>query len=153
MEMGTVQPEHKKLEKLAGSWIAEETLAPSPWGPGGPAVGKIDARVGLGGFYVIADYTQEKDGKINYQGHGIYGYDPKSHRYTMHWFDNMGMCTVEATYGAWEGDKLVFQGQSEQGHGRYTYTFLGDGRYEFMLEGSQDGRNWSQFMEGTYKRK
>ena len=155
MDMGmTVQEQHKRLEKLAGSWIAEETLAPSPWDPkGGPAVGKIEARIGIGGFFLVLDYVQERNERVTYQGHGVYGYDPKKQRWTMHWFDSMGGCSEQASLGVWDGDKLVFQGQSEQGHGRYTYTFLGEGRYKFTLEGSMDGKNWSQFMEGNYRRK
>ena len=149
-----VQEQHRRFEKLAGSWIAEETLAPSPWdAKGGSAVGKIEARIGLGGFFLLADYVQERDGKVTYQGHGVYGYDAKNQRFTMHWFDNMGGSAEQPSYGAWDGDRLVFQSQSEQGHGRYTYTFLGEGRYRFTLEGSTDGKSWSQFMEGNYRRK
>ena len=55
--------------------------------------------------------------------------------------------------GIWEGDKLTFQSQSEMGHGRYTYTFLADGRLNFKLENSMDSKNWTLFMEGNYRKK
>ena len=154
MEMPNVQEQHRRLEKLAGSWVGEETLSPSPWDPkGGPAMGKIEARVGLDGFFLISDYVQERNGKVSYRGHGVYGYDQKQGRWTMHWFDNMGMGCTGVALGIWEGDKLIFQSQGEMGHGRFTYTFLADGRHNFKLENSMDGKNWQLFMEGNYRRK
>jgi hypothetical protein len=39
------------------------------------------------------------------------------------------------------------------GHGRYIYTFEGDGRYAFSIEQSQDAKTWTTFMESTWRRK
>src|SRR5713226_4309823 len=68
--------QHRKLEKLAGTWVGEEKMYPGPWDPkGGKAKSRQTARVDLDGFFVITDYQQERDGKTSYRGHGVYGYD------------------------------------------------------------------------------
>src|SRR4030095_8583695 len=54
MEMGmpTVQEQHKKLQTLAGTWTGEEKMHPSPWDPeGGMALGKVNNRIDLDGFF------------------------------------------------------------------------------------------------------
>jgi hypothetical protein len=91
MEMPKPTTHHGKLEKLAGTWVGEEKMNPSPWDPkGGAARGVMEARMDLDGFYLVGDYRQERDGKVTYRGHGVYGYDAKKGDYTMYWFDAMG---------------------------------------------------------------
>src|SRR5215475_13691921 len=34
------------------------------------------------------------------------------------------------------------------GYGRYVYEFEKDGPYRFLMENSQDGKQWARFMEG-----
>ena len=97
-EMPKPTEKHAKLQSLAGTWVGEETMYPSPWDPkGGPALGRTESRLDLDGFYLLSDYTQERGGRTSYKGHGVFGYDPGSGSYTMHWFDSMGFpCTVPA---------------------------------------------------------
>ncbi len=154
MEMPKPQPQHEKLRELAGTWTGEETMFPSPWDPkGGKATGRIDARVGLDGFFVIGDYVQERDGHPSYRGHGIFGWDPGQKCYTMHWFDSMGSPCNEPMKGTWEGSRLVFQAKGPMGHGRITYDFEKGGRYRFTMENSQDGKQWTKFLESVWTRK
>ena len=156
MTMPHVVEQHHKFRSLAGKWVGEETINPTPWDPkGGTAVGRVESRVGLGGFFLISEYAQERDGKVCYEGHGVYGWDAKEQCYTMHWFDSMsgGNCSAPAAKGTWEGNTLTFQNQSEMGYGRYSYLFEGDGRYTFRMDQSQDGKQWVNFMEGKYTRK
>ncbi len=61
MDMPKPTKEHQKLSELAGTWEGEETLAPSPWGPGGKARGKMTHRMDLDGFFLVQDYIEEKD--------------------------------------------------------------------------------------------
>ncbi|HEV8374818.1 MAG TPA: DUF1579 family protein [Candidatus Polarisedimenticolia bacterium] len=154
MEMPKVTEHHAKLKDLAGTWVAEEQISPSPWDPeGGPAVGKATARVDVDGFFLLMDYVQERGGKVSYRGHGVYGWDAKEKCYTMHWFDSFGMPLVGPARGTWEGNRLMFQNNTPMGQGRYIYEFEGDGRYRFKIENSPDGNNWTTFMEGRYTRK
>ena len=87
-KMPVVTEEHKRMSRLAGSWVGEDALSPSPWLPqGAKAVGRMTARMALGGFHLIIDWTQERGGKVNFEGHGVLGWDPRGQCYTMHWFD------------------------------------------------------------------
>jgi hypothetical protein len=145
--------EHRKLEKFAGTWTGEETIQPSPWDPkGGKAKSKQTARMDLDGFWVIIDYQQEREGKVSYRGHGVYGYDPNRKQYAMFWFDSIGMVGAEPAWGKWEGDTLTFESKSPMGWGRYTYKFKTDGSQEFRIDNSPDGKNWKPFLEGKYRK-
>jgi len=153
MDMPKPQEQHRKLQALAGSWSGEETIHPSPWDPkGGPAKGRIEARMELGGFFLITDYVEERGGQVGYRGHGVFGYDAAEKCYTMHWFDSMGSPCPAPARGVWEGDRLTFQQRSPMGHARYTYTLEGEGRYSFRIENSQDGERWTPMMDGRYTR-
>jgi len=147
--------QHRKLQALAGEWSGEETIHPSPWdAKGRKATSKTRARMDLGGFFLIADYEQHgPDGTVCYAGHGVYGWDPKAEKYTMHWFDVWGMDPGAPMLGTWEGKTLRFDHKHERGYNRYIYVFEADGRYAFRIEMSQDGKNWAPFIDGTYQRK
>ena len=145
--------EHRKLEWLAGTWVGEEKMYPGPWDPkGGTAKSRQTGRVDLDGFFIIVDYQQERDGKINYRGHGVYGYDPNRKQYAMFWFDSMGPVSAEPAWGKWEGDSLTFESKSPMGHGRYIYKFNTDGSYAFRMENSQDGKSWKPFLDAKFRR-
>jgi hypothetical protein len=81
MEMPKPTEEHRKLHVLAGDWVGDEKLSPSPWGPGGPAVGRYRGRVDMDGFFVVQDYVEEKDGRTVFRGHGVFGYDAQAKEY------------------------------------------------------------------------
>jgi hypothetical protein len=146
--------EHKKLHVLAGSWEGEEKISPSPWGPGGPAVGRFEGRVAVDGFYVVNDYVEEKDGRVVFRGHSVFGWDAAEKTYTWYWFDSMGMVPPAPSRGRWEGDTLTFASSFPQGQGRYTYRFEGSTAYTFTLQNSFDGgKTWNTVMEGRYRKK
>jgi hypothetical protein len=153
---GMPQPteSHKKLHRLAGTWVGEETLHPSPWGPGGKATGRSTIRVDVDGFFVIQDYTEEQDGRVNYRGHGVFGWDDRQKSYIWYWVDSLGEIPPAPSRGQWTGDTLVFESESLPGRrGRYTYQFLDDASYRFAIANSGDGgKTWQTFMEGTYRR-
>jgi hypothetical protein len=153
MQMPTVQEEHRKLEKLAGKWKGEEKIHPSPWdAQGGTATARVESRVDLDGFAVLTDYVEERNGQVSYRGHGVFGYDAEQKMYTMHWFDSMGGGGYRLpALGKWEGNTLFFQNETPMGHSRYTYVFEGAG-YTFRIDASQDGKQWTPFMEGRYTR-
>jgi hypothetical protein len=147
-------PEHQKLHMLAGKWEGEEDLRPSPWGPGGRAIGRYDMRVAVDGFFVVQDYEEEKDGRVVFRGHGVYGWDANDKVYTWFWVDSMGQMPAGPSRGRWEGDTLTFESASPQGRGRYIHRFEGTDKYTFKLENSFDGgATFVTLMEGTYHRK
>ena len=154
MDMPKPQEEHRRLQALAGSWIGEEKLYPSPWDPkGGTATAKVEARIDLDGYALITNYLEERDGSVTYRGHGVQSYDRNQKCYVMYWFDSIGEPPTEPAKGRWEGNRLVYSHKTPMGHSRYTYDFKGEGRYGFMIENSPDGNQWAPFMEAVYTRK
>jgi len=152
-EMPVVSEEHVRLHVFEGEWIGEETMSPSPWGPGGPAVGKYSGKIACDGFFIAQDYQQEKDGAVSYRGHGVFGYDAAQARVAWYWVDSMGSVPAQPAWGTWNGTTLELRSESPHGHGRYTYVFDGRDRYEFKLENSFDGgQTWHTFMTGKYRR-
>ncbi|MBI4549087.1 MAG: DUF1579 family protein [Ignavibacteriae bacterium] len=144
---------HKKLEKLIGSWSGQEKLHPSPWDPkGGTARGRVTNRSALDGFVVVQDYEQERNGVINFCGHGVFGWNAAQQCYTLHWFDSMGMPPNEFR-GSFKNDVLTMTSQDPQGHSRATFDFSKENQYSFRMEVSQDGKQWHTFMEGKYSQK
>ena len=84
MEMPKPTEAHRKLHALAGHWIGQETIPPCPWDPkGGTAVGHCDNRVGVDGFLLTHDYEQERDGRINFRGHGVFTFDAAQKCYVL----------------------------------------------------------------------
>ncbi len=154
MEMPKPQEEHRKLQALAGNWVGEETIYPSPWDPkGGTATARVQSRLDLDGFFLITDYVEERGGRASYRGHGVFGWDPEEKCYTMHWFDSTGGVAPAPARGRWEGNRLSFEQRTPMGHSRYTYDLDGEGRYALRIENSQDGKQWTPFMEARYTRK
>jgi hypothetical protein len=143
---------HAHLASLAGEWRGEEILHPSAWAPERrTAIGTFSSKMILDGMYLTHDYVEERDGKVVFRGHGIYGWDPKRERYTMHWFDSMGFPPSE-TLGVLDGATLTFQNSGAHGHARYTYALLDADRFTFRIDNSRDGQSWSPVMEGEYRR-
>jgi Protein of unknown function (DUF1579) len=151
--MPMVTEQHTRLHVFAGDWVGEETMAPSPWGGGGPAVGRYTGRLVCDGFFVAQEYAQERDGAVSFRGHGLFGYDVPQERFAWFWVDSMGSVPRQPAWGTWSGNTLQFTSQSPEGSGRYTFVFDGSDRYEFRLENSFDGgSSWQTFMTGLYRR-
>lgn len=152
METPKATEAHRKLERLAGTWVGEETMPPSEWTPEGfTATGRCVTRMALSGFAVIADYRQEHDGRITFEGHGVYTYDPDDGCYKQHWFDSMGS-PPEVFRGTFDGDVLSMRSRSPTGHARITSDYSEEGRVVTRMEMSQDGTDWKLAFEGTYIR-
>lgn len=154
MHMPQLNEHHKKYDALVGEWEGKETIHPTPWDPAGrKATSKSRSRMDMGGFFMMTDYEQfGPDGKQSYKGHGVYGWDPRQEKFTMHWFDVMGGDPGAPALGTWQGNVLCFQLAHHMGHSRYTYTFARDGAYSFKIEMSQDGKQWAPFIDGEYTR-
>jgi hypothetical protein len=153
MEMPKPGAGHEKLHVFAGEWDGDEVMMPSPMGAGGPAKGRLSARVGIDGLFVIGDYEQSHDGVVGYRGHSVYGYDTQAGQWTWYWVDSMGMPSVPSR-GTWEGDTLTFESTQGGGKTRFVYRWEGRDKHHFHIEGTFDGgATWNKFMEGVYVRK
>jgi len=153
MEMPKPGAPHERMRQLAGTWRGEDRLHPSPWdATGATAEGRMTARMALGGFHLLIDWQQLRDGVVTFEGHGVLGWDPRGKCYTLHWFDSIGVEHGAPHLGTWDNDTLTLQHEtSHMGHSRQVYR-VGVDAYDFRLESSQDGKTWSTFMDGSYRR-
>ncbi|HZY10701.1 MAG TPA: DUF1579 family protein [Bacteroidota bacterium] len=150
MEMPKPSDAHKKLLKLVGRWNGEEKLYPSPWDPtGGMAKGLAVNKAELDGFFVVQDYQQERNGRINFRGHGVFGWDQFENCYVVHWFDSMGT-PPQVMKGTFENSVLSLVGKFPQGFNRGIWDYSKEGKVTFKMEVSMDGKNWQPMMEGNY---
>ena len=101
--------QHLKLKRFVGQWEGKEKLSPSPWGPGGEATGRYTGRLDLEGFFVIQDHVEEKDGKIVFRGHGIFGWDSNDKKYTWYWVDSMGQVPAIPSRGESDSGRSPIQ--------------------------------------------
>lgn len=154
MQMPRPTPFHKRLASFVGTWAGDETMHPTPWDPkGGKAKGVYKVRSAIDGFGIVQDYAQKRRGKLSYTGHGVVGYDAQEQCYLWHWSDSMGGVPDQVSKGTWDGDTMVFQSSGPQGHSRYTYKFVKKNLLDFSIEMSEDGKQWTTFMNGRYVRK
>ncbi len=150
MEMPKVTDHHRRLERLAGRWRGNETMHPSPWDPnGGTAIGRNESRMALGGFALITDYVQERDGKVTFEGHGVMTYDAENERYALHWFDSIGS-PEELFTGGFDGDVLTLSHGGPGMHARLTYDLTREDVLGSRMEMSQDGNEWATLFECDY---
>ena len=152
MEMPKPTAGHRKLESFAGIWKGKETMHPSPFDPkGGVAVGTTHARIALGGFAIVGDYEQVRDGKKSYEGHAVYTWDPNANDVVLHWFDCMGM-GVDEFRGAWKDATIQFQCENAMGLWRLSYDLSKPGKLASRMESSQDGTKWATLFDAAYER-
>lgn len=143
---------HLVLELLSGKWEGEETMYPSQWDPeGGVAIGRNRNRIALGGFALITDYEQERDGAITFTGHGVYTYSPDEDCYSLHWFDCIGS-PPEVFAGGFDDGVLTLAHGGPGMHARMTYDLSTDGVMKGTMEMSADGVEWTTLFEAVYRR-
>ncbi len=145
-------PEQQLLSILLGNWRGQEHIHPSPFDPvGGPAVGRIHNCLALDGFAVIQDYEQERNGIVNFRGHGVFRWDSDEDCYILYWFDSLGQRPVEYRGGLRAG-VLSLTAIQGQGFSRAVFDFSDETRYHYRMEVSPDGEQWFVFTEGEYER-
>jgi hypothetical protein len=152
--MAMAQPSdgHRRLEMLAGTWVGKERMYPSEWDPkGGIAVGRTTSRLALGGFALITDYEQERDGTITFTGHGVYTYDPETQQYSLFWLDSMGS-PPELFTGEFRGDVLTLSHGGPHMHVRLTWDLTQAGVLSSRMEMSADGMTWNTLFDAEYQR-
>ena len=149
MQMPKPGAPHQQLAKLAGNWVGEEKMMPSPWEPKGcTATGRVKNAVAIDGFVVIQDYEQSRDGKVAFRGHGIFSWNDAKKCNELVWTDSMGG-TLQVFAGNWKGDVLEMSNEGPQGNTRCSFDVNGSA-YKFLISASQNNKNWQPMMEGKY---
>lgn len=150
MDKPTLGDAHTRLHRLAGQWGGEETVHPAPHDPGGPATAFLNNRIALGGFAVVQEYEQYREGKPTYSGHGVFWFDGAGGDYAMTWFDSLLGMAIEFR-GGFEGDVLrLTSALPLGGFLRGTFDIGLPGEYVFVMEYSPDGVTWTPTTEGAY---
>lgn len=152
MDMPQPTAGHKQLHKLAGNWVGEETMHPSPWDPAGHrAEGKIRSQVSIDGFIVAGNYEQSRGGAVTFRGHAVYWYDTETKKHMLHWWDSMGIAP-NVFEGGFQGDVLTMTTSSPMGHHKLVYDLSKPNEIRSKMEMSQDGKKWAPMMDGSYRR-
>jgi len=118
-------PEMQRLNFLVGDWTMDGEYLKSPMtGDGAKQTGWYKARLGPGGFSVIADFEANStlDNEI---GHEVLTWDPKKDAYTTVTVGN-GFPGAIIGSAKWEGDNLVIQTEFGTMHMRAVYSHVGE---------------------------
>ena len=144
--------EHERLAAFAGDWIGDEVVGVTPHFEPGAAKGFVSARMGLGGFYLMQDYRQERGGKTIFEGRALLTFDREDGRYKMFWHDSVGFVPEVPAVGHWGEDGLVFRQATLRGSARRTFRFEDPDTYSLRLQFSPDDEGWSDLLTATYRR-
>lgn len=152
MELPGPGPEHARLARLVGEWSGDEQLSPSPWGPGGAAIGRFQFRTGVDGMVLLQDYEEAKEGQVVFRGHGVFIVDPLTHDIVWWWFDSLGFAPDPPARGRWDDDTLRMEKHTPRGAARYTFALDADA-LSFRIENRFAGQDdYVEFMRGQYVR-
>jgi hypothetical protein len=154
MEMPLPTAAHHQLYRLAGEWRGEDTMFPSDWAPeGSVAQASHSNRVSLGGFGVIDEFEQSRDGVVTFAGVGMWTVDPADtkNQCVLYSFDSLGM-GMETYRGGWKGDVLIVQSRNPMGHFKMTYDLSDPDTVRSRMDFAADGKAWGGMFEGVYQR-
>ena len=80
---------HKRLEPMAGDWLAKTTITMTPGAPAQVHEGTSEHRFVLGGRYLEQRYKGDAMG-MPFEGIGYTGYDNATKKYVGAWMDTFG---------------------------------------------------------------
>jgi hypothetical protein len=151
MAMPKPAPEMAQLRFFEGSWTCTGAMAASPFGPAGKMTSTVRTRSDLGGFWTSGVVKATSPGMPPLEGMFHITWDPAAKHHLMFWVDNMGGW-AQSTAPGWEGDKMVFTGDSYMGGKKFTtrdnFAKAAGGAMKHTSELQTDGK-WAQTLEET----
>jgi hypothetical protein len=144
--------EHRRLATFAGEWTGEETVFASRWVEGGQATSRVSARMDLGGFYLIQETRQTRDGKESFATHGVFTFDREDRLYKLFWHDSLGYFAQSPASGGWKDQRLTLIRSSLRGIARHVYEIVDADTYTMKIQFSPDAEGWADVLAGVYKR-
>jgi hypothetical protein len=147
----TPGPELKKLDYFAGTWSAEGTISPGPWGAGGKFSSTGTDEWMPGNFFLVGheDFKMPADLGGDGKGVSIMGYDTEHGVYTYDSYNSQGRS--EHSQGTLSGDTWTWKSSQTYGgqeiEQRMTIKTLSPTSYAMKFEISMDGTNWTTFMD------
>jgi hypothetical protein len=149
-------PELSQLKFFDGTWHCDGANPASAFGPAHKTKATVKAGFELGGFWHTVHYEEAKtaENPTPIQGRGYWGYDAAAKSFISAWVDNMGGLAHQTSAG-WQGDTLVWTGQSAMGGQRIpardTFTKKPDGSLTHKGE-LQMGGKWIILDEESCKK-
>jgi hypothetical protein len=143
-------PEHKKLDILAGSWVLEGDVKPSPMGPGGKITENEKCEWMEGAFFLVCHVDFKSANSGSGSGLSVIGYSTSDKAYTYREFNSWG--EFEDSRGTLDGDTWTWTSDEKMGDavmkGRFTMKFTSPAGYTFSFEMSPDGAKWTTAVDG-----
>ena len=146
--------ELKKLDYFVGTWAAEGEIKPGPMGAGGKFTGTNRVQWMDGGFFRVTQ--SEFHGPMGKGAETAYmGYDSEGKTYTYDSFNTLG--EADHARGSLDGDTWTWLSETRMGRpttkGRLTIKMRSAPAYDFKLEMSSDGIEWTTVREGKDTKK
>ena len=116
------------FEKDAGDWDVAMEIRPAPGAPPIQLKGMSINRLIGGGRWLVIDHKAES----GFEGHGIYGWDAATGKYTGVWVDSMQTCITRAE-GTWDPATRTMTFVTTGTHGDKPI------RYREVTESREDG--------------
>jgi len=116
------------FEKDAGDWDVAMEICPAPGAPPIQLKGTSVNRLIGGGRWLVIDHKAES----GFEGHGIYGWDASTGKYTGVWVDSMQTCITRAE-GTWDPATRTMTFVTTGTHGDKPI------RYREVTESREDG--------------
>ena len=142
--------------KDVGVWDADVTVTPQPGAAPQVSKGVLNARLIAGGKWLVTDFRNETTG---FEGHGLYGFDAATGRYSGTWVDDT-RSKLLVSEGEWNPEKrtMTFRWSASVPDGR-TMTWIDvtetirDGEQIFRtLVPMPDGSSF-EMMRAHYRRR
>jgi len=148
-------PELKELEALVGDWDVEGRFKMGPEAEWQPTEAVVTYSMTVGGAALQMDYKSTFAG-MDFVGHSLMTYDRETKMWQSTWVDNMA-ARISLYTGTMGDDKMVLLGmdmfQGQPLRVRMTTYNMSDTLFNWMMESSVDGENWTTGMEATYTKR
>jgi hypothetical protein len=157
MEAATPGKPHEILGNWVGEWTTKTQVYPGPGAPAMESTGSASAQWTLGKRFVASIHKGNMMG-MDYEGHGLDGYDNVKQCYVGTWTDSMSTAIISLTGQlSKDGKVLTMEGKmdepatGEKGKPfKFISTFKSKDEIHFQIEDVKAG---FKMMEMTYTRK
>ena len=143
------------LKPMVGMWDSEMSFMGM-----GPLKGTEEVKLLTGGLVATVTATSAGGPMGNFEGHGMFGYDPKAKVWHHVWTDNMdpGLFLSSGTWSA-DGKSFTIEDETDMGMGAgpqmmvMTNTITGEDTREFTMKPKDAAAGVPPMVSAKYKRR
>lgn len=139
---------------LIGTWEGPETMAASPWSPGGHALGRYVYRPALSDQVLLQHYAQQREDGSTFELHGVLSVDTELQEVVWYSFDTYLPLPEAPARGSWNANGLQLEKATRRGRTRHHLTLeAGSLRHDITtaMIGTAPG-DFTPFLQGLYSR-